>query len=118
MKFDKREIFEKVKCHLLAQNKKSACGNACKYISDDGSRCAIGCLLPDTPGVRFHNSLAVTEAVMRDLVETYIGASEPEDIRFLADLQRIHDMVDVEQWASALDEFEKDLTKDLERELA
>jgi hypothetical protein len=44
----KQEIFDKVAAHLLTQRKR--CVNQtgdCVYRSDDGLKCAAGCLIPD-----------------------------------------------------------------------
>lgn len=43
-----QEIFDTVARHLLTQNVKSTGGQGgCKYLGDDGLKCAVGCLIPD-----------------------------------------------------------------------
>jgi len=45
-----QEIFDKVVRHVIEQGKKSrneTRGGTCRYLSDDGSKCAAGCLIKD-----------------------------------------------------------------------
>ncbi len=43
----KREIFEIVKAHLLAQGAPARLdGATCAYLAHDGKKCAVGCLIP------------------------------------------------------------------------
>lgn len=48
---DKQTIFTKVATHLLTQNKQAlrtvSMGTTCAYRGNDGTSCAIGCLIPD-----------------------------------------------------------------------
>lgn len=41
----KQKIFNKVYKFLVKQGKKSNRANSCRYLNDDGSKCAIGCLI-------------------------------------------------------------------------
>lgn len=43
----KQEIFDTVVNHLHQQGKPAMNGEVCSYRADDGSMCAVGCLIPD-----------------------------------------------------------------------
>lgn len=42
----KQKIFDKVVKHLFKQGKKAHNGQVCLYLTDDGLKCAVGCLIP------------------------------------------------------------------------
>lgn len=42
-----REIEEKILAHLKAQGRQAVKGCGCGYRTDDGLRCAVGCLIAD-----------------------------------------------------------------------
>jgi len=113
----RREIFEKIKKHLLSQGKQSMkeelVGNGCAYRGEDGLKCAIGCLIPDE---------LYSLEIERDIVDLrshykffwipfikHLGIEDSDEtIHFLSDLQRIHDHEKVEDWESSFDELEKE----------
>lgn len=110
----KQEIFDKVATHLLTQ-KARAMGTrpapfvgevpSCLYLAPDGTRCAIGCLIPDGhPALRAHADAA--ELLMRfpDLCPLVLP-TDHQDAGFLLHLQRIHDDRSVATWPQALREF-------------
>lgn len=43
-----QEIFTRVKAHLLKQGVRSMDGRRCGYRGQDGTSCAVGCLIPDS----------------------------------------------------------------------
>ncbi len=43
---NRQEIYDKVCNHLARQKTRAKQGNACAYRTDDGRRCAVGCLVP------------------------------------------------------------------------
>jgi hypothetical protein len=43
----KQEAFDKVVKHLLKQGEPAFDGDICCYRTDDGKKCAAGCLIPD-----------------------------------------------------------------------
>ena len=97
-----QEIFDKVAVHLLTQNDKSVDGATCLYHGPFGLTCAVGCLIPkevDTTGYNSqpisHIPANVCDLMRVDLTQTGIK-------RLLEDLQRIHDMHDVESWYQRL----------------
>jgi hypothetical protein len=91
-----QEIFDTVAKHLFTQGRqgKNNFAASCSYRAQDGSTCAVGCLIPDnlySPAIEsasysyFGDSL---EQARRDVFE-YLGGKENED--FLYALQRLHD---------------------------
>lgn len=42
-----REVFDRVKTHLLSQRKQAERGLICAYRGSDGTKCAVGCLIKD-----------------------------------------------------------------------
>jgi hypothetical protein len=109
---NRQEVFNKVATHLLTQGVAATVGGECRYRTDDGKRCAIGCLIPDSlymatlegkeigtvldanPRLREH--LQITEKASGDL---------DSDENFLSGLQRIHDLYEPYAWGEELNEF-------------
>ena len=42
-----QQIFNKVAKHLLKQGRRARDGNGCAYRGENGTKCAVGCLIPD-----------------------------------------------------------------------
>ena len=98
-----QEIFTKVKNHLLTQNRRAMQRLVCRYRTDEGLKCAIGCLIPDnlyTAKIEFItvNVLCAGGVEGFDYLKQF-------DKYFLRRLQVIHDNVDVENWESELKAF-------------
>lgn len=96
----KQEVFEQVKQHLLAQNKRAINDrNTCQYKIGE-LKCAAGCLISDdeyTPEFE-NNSWRVLQ--YRNLVpETHS--------RLIQQLQKIHDRHQPKDWPRLLNELEK-----------
>jgi len=100
---DKQEIFDKVATHLMTQLKRaekrrvpsygSAGDTYCRYRTDEGLSCAVGCLIKDedySPGMEGRS--------VHNLNLTYLK----KEVYFLAKLQAIHDMEDVKNWGADL----------------
>lgn len=97
-----QKTFDKVAAHLLTQNQKAiTVDGRCKYRTDDGLKCAVGCLIPDD----------VYGPLLEDKSILYLLTAYPElkDIpeingfaMFLTELQHIHDNYRVEEWYSQL----------------
>lgn len=121
---NKQEIFDKVTVHLLTQKKKAQRVNnlslfvsvnpespICTYRSPEGLRCAIGCLIPDElydPVIEGISLNIVTisedtgteqESGANKLLEilSIIGI-ERNNLKFLRDLQDVHDGSGVGDW--------------------
>lgn len=61
-----REIFDKVRAHLLNQGVKALTpnlpsGRICRYRTPDGLMCAVGCLIPET----FYDPMIETGCIPR-----------------------------------------------------
>lgn len=125
----KREIFLKVKNHLLTQMVKSMepDSQSCAYRGQNGTKCAIGCLIPDE-----HYDPIIERASMTTIGTTdtkWISkisrvssvAAGPERLAdilndleipvaahaLLGELQTLHDQNEPENWAALLDQLEK-----------
>ena len=102
----KQDVFNKVALHLMRQSKKSMGHSAvgvdtCQYISDDGSRCAVGCLLSEEIVEKYdlegkNWKLFFHKAVFGS------SASENQDCELLQYLQLVHDTHDERDWYTEL----------------
>lgn len=95
-----QEIYDTVSKHLLKQNTQSRISDntegMCAYKSDDGLKCAAGCLIPDElydPRIETHG----IEYVFAHWPEVaaHIG---PENLKLVERLQEMHDNLDPEDW--------------------
>ena len=108
MSMSAKQIFYKVKKHLLKQGKRSVRGggNYCLYRSDDGvMSCAVGCLMTDDIYSPHFEGFGVEE-LEDDVMTPIIGvhkASREYKICLLEALQEIHDDCTPYGWANALD---------------
>lgn len=105
---NKREVFDKVKTHLLSQMLRSVdtAGRMCAYRGAGGLKCAVGCLIPDdlyTPKIEGGGPFSPK----LDLILDKLGLGDVEMKSFLSELQRIHDNFAAEDWAACLDELEE-----------
>lgn len=98
----RQAIYDTVRTHLLKQNEK-AMQKGCVYLTPDGLKCAIGCLIPDGhPGQTMRIGV---EGLMRahpDLAELW-EVDNQEDRSLLARLQSIHDGTSTTEWKHHLD---------------
>jgi hypothetical protein len=117
---DRQAIFDRVATHLLTQGRKSLRDNRCMYRGDDGTACAIGCLIPDekystrfeglTPNSdpeSFVTKLDRKSALLqfKETLADVAGATTESDYEFLRSLQTIHDFNYPERWQSELISF-------------
>ena len=125
-----QSLFDKITTHLLKQNQPAVSPNdGCKYKTDDGLKCAIGCLIDDqhynpnfeglTPECFISPSasnpelsLGIFQAVVDSQQITFDVNHEMEEKRqlcnFLRKLQSIHDDCYPNQWRKALKNFALD----------
>lgn len=90
-----QEIFDHVWTFLNKQRRQSK-KELCVYRSNEGLSCAIGCLLDDETAHRFDDlgdqiggsSIKDIYVHAADLIPKFLG----NDIQFLSDLQKVHDM--------------------------
>lgn len=115
-------IFNRVKKHLLEQNKKAINlkGN-CQYLHTDGLKCAVGCLINkkyykskfEEIGIIGASSIPIRKAVLLSL------GLKKDSVVFqdlLTGLQSIHDQSEPERWEIDLQQFEinyKNLLKEV-----
>lgn len=115
---NKQEVFDKVANHLLTQNRKAInTGNLspyvkCVYRTDDGLKCAIGCLIPDhlydtkiegcSPNVNPDQAVSPGGAMLSKILISQLGELTEQDYQFLKELQFIHDTCEVQYWKDDL----------------
>lgn len=102
-----REAFDTVKKHLLCQGRRSLSDGNCKFRGDGGLKCAIGILIPED---KYQPSWdASMSASIREVSEA-CGFVDL-DKSMLASLQRMHDTRPVSEWASRLEEIEREYSR-------
>lgn len=112
-----QDIFTKVATHLLKQNKQAKFGDTCAYRAEDGSKCAVGCIITDScysEELEGHGvcALSVRKALVCSGVEidAETGDGRVESCPFYAEptfklltqLQNLHDASPVNQWKHRL----------------
>ena len=112
-----KEVFDRVKTHLLAQGERSQQqpngfqGDGCAYHGANGLKCAVGCLITEEA----YSKMLEGDPVEVDLVRAALVASGIVDdfdtIDMLRRLQRIHDCFPPTAWEGALDDLETKLFK-------
>lgn len=100
------EMFTKVREHLLAQNARAKDGDGaqsgCAYRGVGGTKCAVGCLIPDALYDARMEGLSVD-----GLPEDFPGyAVTRKQFEMLVHLQYIHDEVAVSAWPDRLSVME------------
>lgn len=105
---NKQEVYNKVRAHLLTQNKRSVRRvkreSFCSYRGTDGLMCAVGCLIPDgqyDPDCEGRN---VRDAMVKDM----LAGTGIRCWSLLRDLQNIHDNNAPKDWRARLDDIAKD----------
>lgn len=104
---NKQQVFDKVAAHLLAQkitsSKSHIVGGSCLYRGPNGTKCAVGCLIPDdlyepsmegksVPGSGdFDMYLSTVGKVLTQIVEK-------DTFPLLAALQLLHDTIKPDNW--------------------
>lgn len=100
-----QQLFDTVSTHLLTQNRQSRnIFNNCVFHSNDGAKCAIGCLIPEDA---YHPMFELTsfdgeDDRIRKAVFPVIGESTVEKLELLDELQCLHDEALPEEWTKAL----------------
>lgn len=103
-----QEVFDKVATHLLTQNAKAKNGGSCRYLADDGKRCAVGCLLP-VEVARRADELAADNTVYGVARDGLLPNELAPHVDLLSRLQGIHDHVDVHCWRDELKSLAREL---------
>lgn len=108
MSMSAKQIFYKVKKHLLKQGERSVggCEDNCLYRSDDGvMSCAVGCLMTNgmySPDFEGFGVAELEYDVMTPIVGVHKGSREYK-LDLLKALQEVHDECTPYNWAYALD---------------
>lgn len=101
---DNREAFEIAAAHMLAQGKRAATDDGkCYYRGPDGTKCAIGALIPDEVyqpkwDISWSSESAVVFLYRDEQVVPYL----PTSPGLATELQSVHDMCPPERWSEEL----------------
>jgi len=99
-----QEVFDKCYTHLITQNKVSSTdGDICGYRGQDGTMCAVGCLIEDEhySSSLEDQSVNTSTAVHGALEASGVDISQPT-INMLARLQQTHDLLSPKDWPKEL----------------
>jgi hypothetical protein len=105
---NRKEIFEKVKTHLLTQKEWSRGSRGCMYRGPNGLKCAIGALITDEC---YNTELEGRSADAYEVVEALKCSGievGPGDTHFLCQLQGIHDANSPDRWPGILNDIAKE----------
>lgn len=101
-KATEQEVFDQVARHLLTQNAKSSgVRSNCLYLSDDGKKCAVGCLIAKD---EYHAGMEGTR--WSGLISNHGYPAVHENL--ISELQKIHDLHGLHEWKSKLTKLAKD----------
>lgn len=107
----KQETFNIVAKHLLTQNERAQNYSSCCYLTADGKKCAVGCLIPAGEYSPSFEGLNLNPFVFDPRLGSKQQQTNPiralmeslgHDIGLLRDLQNIHDGYQVDSWPEAL----------------
>lgn len=97
-----QEAFDKIATHLLTQQEKALDGgNNCAYLTEEGLKCAIGCLIPEDKYDITMEGFGVRE--MREL-DYWMDELHLDDVieenmmNFYTEMQDTHDAWPVDEW--------------------
>jgi hypothetical protein len=97
-----QEIFDKVKAHLLKQNKQSLDDDgSCRYRNSDGTRCAVGIFIDDNWYSESLEGKDCQSTLVTDVLKKLKFSSK--QICLLSSLQDIHDCVEPKKWPYRLE---------------
>lgn len=98
---NKQQVFDIVVNHLLTQNKRCATDrNECRYRKPDGTKCAIGSLIPDEKYNPEIEGSRVTN--INGYYLDHLDFSDENMMRLLEQFQGVHDTTKSEFWAENL----------------
>lgn len=118
-----RMIFNKVKDHLLSQRKRSSklgydgYSINCMYRGPNGLKCSIGCLIKDEYFNLRYNTCSVHDEEVIHMLAPSLGVEERQIVSilgFLNELQKVHDIREVDNWEIGLDLVEREYLTDEE----
>jgi len=93
---NKQEVFDTVVNHLRQQGKKAFDQRLgrCLYRTEDGLKCAVGCLIPDNEYSRMmenRSHLNVDSPTLQKIIDQ-------GNYELLISLQRVHDALNAQEW--------------------
>lgn len=95
----RQEVFNIVVTHLLTQGSKAMNSEGgCVYRANNGSKCAVGCLVSDDE----YAYTSIEGLGVRDALKAMDYEPFHENILLLENLQHVHDRVKTESWEKAL----------------
>jgi hypothetical protein len=104
-----REVFDRVKTHLLTQNARSHVGARCLYRGPGKLKCAVGILIKDEHFNDEFNSEPVDDRrVLEALRASGINVDDERLVELLIDLQTLHDKCSLTFWKEELKNIEKE----------
>ncbi len=91
-----QEIFDKVYTHLVNQKVRSLSRNSnlCTYRGENGTKCAIGCLIPDELYDFSFEKKGISVLIENEIIAKLFSGIP---INFLSDLQQLHDCAKVDE---------------------
>ena len=114
MSTNQKELFNKVKTHLLMQKAKSKnWAGCCMYRDGEEKRCALGCLISDEvydEGLEGEGLCERTSGVKAALEKSGVHFDEGV-FDMLCALQCLHDDSEPDTWATKLDDLEENLNR-------
>ena len=100
------EIFYKVEKHLLKQNEQAiGSSTVCKYRTDSGLSCAVGCLIPDeiySSKIEGGDITDLPANILTPLIGLQYTEGWSEKLHLLEKLQAMHDNRLPEKWPTYL----------------
>lgn len=81
----------------------------CRYRSDKGLKCAVGCLITDEAYEKYGRRIEgkdITHPAVQTALEHSGAPVGYWDLKLLQELQAMHDFMPVENWSARLEEIE------------
>ena len=105
-----QSVFNKVKKHLLTQNKKAQLADgACVYLAPDGCKCAVGCLIKKkyyNPDLEGHS---ITYPSVRNALKlSGIDFNSDEMTNLIDCVRNLHDHYKPKDWKKELAKLAKE----------
>ena len=105
----KQAIFDRVATHLLTQMKQSKTINSkgnsvCMYLNPEGLKCAVGCLVNKDLAKKLDESMGEynSTGVSDYHIETQLPYAIKHHVKFLSELQNLHDYHNPAVWFNRL----------------
>lgn len=94
---NRQEIFDRIVFHARRQQSRAInIFGGCAYRAPDGTKCFIGALIPESNYKSELEGLSIRKSAIQ--IAAFGHALKEDDKKFLAEMQRIHDHVDVVDW--------------------